>query len=86
LAVKYYIKAVDCDSTAIQSIHDIIPTVSTELQSKILELVPQLRFSNKILEIPPTVYFMFMDKKMKISRLLSKYLIDDIADICLAYY
>jgi hypothetical protein len=27
-----------------------------------------------------------MDKKIKISRYLSRHLIDDIVDICLAYY
>ena len=86
LAVKYYIKAAVSNGERIEIIYDIIPTVSPELQLEILELVPQLRTVNKIIQIPPIVYFSFVDKKMKISRLLSKYFIDDIADICLSYY
>jgi tetratricopeptide (TPR) repeat protein len=86
LAIKYYIKALSFDANVMQNIVAIMPKVSQETQLLVLELVPQIRTMNEIIHIPPTVYFQFTNKKIKISRYLARYLIDDIVDICLAYY
>ena len=86
LAIKYYLKVLSFDANVISKIITIIPKVSQEIQLQVLELVPQIRTMNEILHIPPTVYFQFMNKTIKISRWLARYLIDDIVDICLDYY
>ncbi len=87
LAIKYYLKALPVDATVLPKIIDIIPKVPQETQLLVLELVPQIRSNNEyFMKIPNTVHYMFLKKNIKISQYLSNYMINDIVDICLAYY
>ena len=65
----------------------IIPKLSPKEQLDILESVPLIRTNDGLFDlIPIAVHYLYMNKKMKMLRYLSRYLIDDIVDICLSYY
>jgi tetratricopeptide (TPR) repeat protein len=86
LAIKYYLKAILFDADTIKNIISIMPTLSCELQLEILELVPLMRTHEYFNKFPYMVHHMYNYKKIEMVKCLSPYLIDDMVDICLAYY
>ena len=87
LATKYYLKAVLVDADTIKDIVRIIPSLSQELQLDILESVPRIRTTNEYFhKIPEAVRTIFANKQMEMMRCLISCLIQDVANICVAYY
>jgi hypothetical protein len=75
------------DADSIQDIVRLIPMLTREQQLEILELVPQIRTTCEYFySIPIVVRTLFANKQMEMTRCLSNYLINDLIDICVAYY
>jgi len=87
LAIKYYLKGILFDATMIKYIISIITKLPTNLQLEILELVPQIRTTDKYFrKIPANVHHLYVSKKLEMQKCLLHCLMNDPTDICLSYY